>query len=98
MVTGRICGVRTRKSLGEYEYLAENQSSNDRTSFATSSTFLGTSTRTSMSTSRTLMRMSRTLMRIASSESLEDEKGSNTSSFYFPIVFLKPKDALSSFE
>ncbi len=98
MVTGRIYGVRTQKSLGEYEYSAGNQSSSDRTSCATSSTFLGTSTRTSMKTSRTSMIISRTLMRTTSCEALEDEKGSNTSSFYLPIVFLKLKDALSSFE
>jgi len=98
MVTGRICGVRTRKSLGEYEYSAGNRSSSDRTSFATSFTFLGPSTRTSMKTSRTSMRMSKTLMRTTSGEALEDEKGINTSSFYLPIIFLKLKDALSSFE
>ncbi len=89
MVTGRICGVRTRKSLGEYEYLAGDRSSGDRTSSGTSSTFPGTSTRTSM-------RMSGTSMRTG--EALEDDKGSNTSSFYLPTISLELKDALSSFE
>jgi hypothetical protein len=42
MVIGRICGVRTWKSLGEYEYSAGDRSSGDRTSSATSSTFHGT--------------------------------------------------------
>jgi hypothetical protein len=42
MVIGKICGVRTWKSLGEYEYSARDQSSGDRTSSATSFTFHGT--------------------------------------------------------
>jgi non-specific serine/threonine protein kinase len=98
MLTGRICGVRTRKSLGEYEYLAGDRSSGDRTSSGTSSTFPGTSTRTSMRKSRTSMRMSGTSMRTALGEALEDDKGSNTSSFYLPTISLELKDALSSFE
>jgi hypothetical protein len=91
MVTWRIFGVRTLKSLGEYEYLVGDRSFGDRTSFRTS-------TRTSMQKSRTSMTMSRTLMRITSSKALEDDRSNNTSSFYFPIISLELKHALSSFE
>jgi PAS domain S-box-containing protein len=98
VVTGRICGVTTRKSLGEYEYSAGDRSSGDWTSSGTSSTFPGTSTRTSMRKSRTSMRMSGTSMRTASGEALEDDKCSNTSSYNLPIISLELKDALSSFE
>jgi len=84
--------------LGEYEYSAGDRSSGDRTSFGSSSTFLGTLTRTSMRTSRTLMRMSGISMKIASHKALEDDRNNNTSSFYLPIISLELKDALSSFE
>jgi hypothetical protein len=83
MITGRICGVRTWKSLGEYEYSTRDRSSGDRTSFGTSSTF----PRTSMRKSRTSMRMSRISMRTASGQALEDDRGSNTSSFLSPHHF-----------
>jgi hypothetical protein len=51
-----------------------------------------------MRKSRTSMRMSGTSMRTALGEALEDDKGSNTSSFYLPTISLELKDALSSFE
>ncbi len=98
MVIGSIYGVKTWKSLGEYEYSIGDWSSSDRTSSRTSNIFPRTSTRTSMRKTRTSMKMSGISMRWTSGEALEYDRNNKISSFYLPINSLELEDVISSFE